>query len=246
MTHQTNSPNRYIDIHRIHSRDWQFTTSKDTILATYCSTSGNMSSLATLVSEADACVRINSIDEWLSREFIPASTRLYGIEYIWLYDDSLGAVNSRSNLSSLLLSLDLDIAIGINSHIDIIDRRRSDEAVVDPFVHAHASRYREYHWQTHIEWALVCKECSHPCDRVRCIGECEFNLLLIVLEVSNIKLIPASIVGSDGSTSSPIEIGSIVATKCIAILNAKAEHDRLVGSYLEVELSNLFVGYLVD
>ena len=80
-----------------------------------------MSSLAALVSKADACVCINGVDEWLSREFIPASTRLYGIEYIWLYDDSLGAVNSRSNLSSLLLSLDLDIAIGINGHVDIID-----------------------------------------------------------------------------------------------------------------------------
>ena len=113
-------PCRNIHIH-IHSWNRKFTTSKDTILATYGSASGNMSSFATLVSEADACVGINSIDEWLSRELIPASTRLYGIEYIWLYDDSLGAVNSRSNLSTLLLSLDLDIAIGINSHVDIID-----------------------------------------------------------------------------------------------------------------------------
>ena len=163
-------PCRNIHIH-IHSWNRKFTTSKDTILATYGSASGNMSSLATLVSEADACVGINGVDEWLSREFIPASTRLYGIEYIWLYDGSLGAVNSRSNLSSLLLSLDLNIAIGVNSHIYSIDRSRSDEAIINPFIYTRTSRYREYHWKTHIEWALVCKECSHPCDRVSSIGK---------------------------------------------------------------------------
>ena len=48
-------PCRNIHIH-IHLRNWQFTTSKDTILATYGSTSSHMSSLATLVSEADSCV----------------------------------------------------------------------------------------------------------------------------------------------------------------------------------------------
>ena len=106
LTHQTNSPNRYIDIHCIHSRDWQFTTSEDTILATYSSTRSNMSRFSALVSKAEACMSIYSIDEWVSRELIPCSTWLYGIEYVWLYHSSLGTVGSRGNHSRFLDSID--------------------------------------------------------------------------------------------------------------------------------------------
>ena len=92
----------------------------------------------------------------------------------------------------------------------------------------------------------MCKECSHPCDRVSGIGKGEFNLLLVGLEVRDIKLVPLSIVSRDGSTGSPIEDCSIVATEGIAILYAETEHDRLVSSYLDIELGNLLVGKLID
>ena len=89
-------------------------------------------------------------------------------------------------------------------------------------------------------------ECSHPCDRLRGIGKCEFDLLLVGLEVSDIKLVPLSIVSRDGGTSSPIEVGSIVATKSITILDAETEHNRLIGSNLEVELGDFFVSEFID
>ena len=245
LAHQTKYPQWNIHVH-IHLWNRKFATCKDTILATYGSTGGDMSSFAALVSETEASVCISSIDEWFSRELIPVSTWENSILYVRLNYGSVDAIGNRSDHSSFLLSLDLDMGVGINSHIDIIDRRRSDEAVVDPLVHAHASRYREYHWQTYIEWALVCKECSHPCDRVGSIGKGELHLLLIGLEIGDIKLIPFCIVSRNGSTGSPIEVGSIVATEGIAILYAKAEHDRLIGSYLEIELGDLAIGEFVD
>ena len=92
----------------------------------------------------------------------------------------------------------------------------------------------------------MCKECSHPCDGVGCIGKGKFYLLLVGLEVSNIKLVPFSIISWDCSTGSPIKDSSIVATEGIAILYAETEHDRLVGSYLDIELGNLLVGEFID
>ena len=182
-----------------------------------------------------------SFSEWSARELVPVGTWLDCILYIREYLSSAKAVSHRSDYSSLLLSLDLDIAIGINSHIYGIERSRSNKAIVKPFVYAHACRNREYQRKTYCEWALVCKECSHPCDRARCVGESEFYLLLIILEVGNIKLIPFSIVSRNSSTISPIEVGSVVATKIVSVIKLESEEQWLVGSYLNIVLRNILI-----
>ena len=240
LAHQTKYPQWNIHIH-LHLRDRKFATCKDTIFATYGSAGGDMSSFAALVSETEASVCISSIDEWFSRELIPVSTWENSILYVRLNYGSVDAIGNRSDHSSFLLSLDLKWSICVNSQIEVIGWSRSDEAIVDPLIYAYACRYREYHWQSHAEWALIGQECSHPCDRVCCIGEGELNLLLIGLEVCEINMIPFSITWSESNASVPIKLVCIVTAKCVAVSNIYAEHDWLIGCYLNVVLSHILV-----
>ena len=78
------------------------------------------------------------------------------------------------------------------------------------------------------------------------VGEGEFGLQLIGLKLSGIKLIPLNITWFDHSARIPIEFSSLVATQCKTIVDIETEHDRLVGSYLHIELSDIFVNDFVN
>ena len=78
------------------------------------------------------------------------------------------------------------------------------------------------------------------------VGEGEFGLQLIGLKLSGIKLKPLNITWFDHSTRIPIEFSSLVATQCKTIVDIETEHDRLVGSYLHIELSDIFVNDFVN
>ena len=228
------------------SRNFSFALGEDTILATYGSAHRDGSCLIGKVTEVEGRILIVVSSERLVREQVPVSTRLDGIVYIRLDECSVGAILCRSDNSAFCYSSKLDSLIGIESNIQVVQRSRSEVAVVYPFVDASTSRDREHHRECDVEWALECNSCCNPSDRVRWVVEGKLNLLFVSLNRSDIEVEPLCVARIDGSTLGPIELACIVATKRKAIVDINTELDRLVGSYLEVHLCNIAINNLVN
>ena len=123
--------------------------------------------------------------------------------------------------------------------------RCCEEAIVNPFIYACASRYREYERHSHCPRAITCDSSYHPCDRVSVVGEGELHLLFVSLERSGIKLEPFSIACREHSALGPVEQLRVVATKIVTIVQFPAKEDWLGGSDLHVVLGDILINHFI-
>ena len=126
--------------------------SENTILAIYCSTKIQREVVRAQVLESESRSTTH-ICKQLVRELIPSSTCFVVVFHARLYLYVIYTIRWFCNRCVDKSSTQLQLAISNHSHIYIIDRSSSYEAIVNHIVHAHTWQYRYNSWSNHLEWA---------------------------------------------------------------------------------------------
>ena len=239
--HNAECPCRKFERSREFSRNEAFSFGQDAVLATNSSTQRNVSCSVLFVSHSHFDEWVIAVSKWSVGQLVPSSTRLDSVLLVRLKESSVLTVSSRSYNRALSYSRELDVRIGIESYVEVANRRSSEEAVVNPFINARTSRHWEHERHSQCEWAVTSNCTSNPCNRICEVGEGELNLFFLLFNSFKIELVPLSVTWVNGSTSIPVEYFSAVATESILVAKVKTKDNRLVCSYLEIELFNVLV-----
>ena len=144
-----------------------------------------------------------------------------------------GSVNSSSS--------QLEWTVGYNANVDIVDWVSSHEAIVDNFVHAHASRNRHQERHSQFSRAINRNDRSHPYDRVSMVGEGEFHVFARTFDVGKVDIIPACGVSSHLSALVPIEVDKVLAQARVgsSVLHVETKCDSLIRSDHEIHICSI-------